>query len=189
MRIIAGKYKGRKLSQVGHPQTRPTSDKIKEAIFHVLGPYFTGGKGLDLFAGSGALGIEALSRGLDSVIFIDHANAAIKTIHKNVNTLALTKEQAKVYRNDAKRALYRLAQAGEVFDIIFVDPPYQTTHYNEIIHKINKLNLIQLKGYIYIEHPPLQPINYDEHYFKQFFQRDYSESIAVTIIQAMKTND
>lgn len=96
--------KGRSLKAVAGTSTRPTTDKVKESIFNMIGPYFDGGRGLDLFAGSGGLGIEALSRGFEHCIFVDRDFKAIQTVKSNLKTLELTKH-AQVYRNDAERAL------------------------------------------------------------------------------------
>src|SRR5690625_4127464 len=99
MRVIAGEFKSRHLKAVPGSNTRPTSDKIKESIFHMLGPFFEGGLCLDLFAGSGSLGIEALSRGMDKVIFVEKSSSAIRIIHKNVEMLKI-ESQCEIYRND-----------------------------------------------------------------------------------------
>ena len=89
MRVVSGKCKGQSLKAVPGNSTRPTTDKVKEAIFNMIGPYFEGGLGLDLFAGSGGLGIEALSRGLERVIFVDRDKSAIGTIHDNLHKCGL----------------------------------------------------------------------------------------------------
>ncbi|EIJ79461.1 methyltransferase [Bacillus methanolicus MGA3] len=124
MRVISGACKGRILKAVPGSSTRPTTDKVKEAIFNMIGPYFDGGLGLDLFAGSGGLGIEALSRGLSKVIFVDKDKKAIQIIHENIKTCGLM-EQSEVYLNSAERALKAIIKRGLVFDFIFLDPPYK----------------------------------------------------------------
>lgn len=123
MRIVSGKFGGRRLSAVPGMATRPTTDKVKEALFNIIGPYFAGGTSLDLFAGSGGLSIEAVSRGIDSAILIDRQYQAIKTIKKNI---AVTKhpEQFTVYKMDAQKAVGMLAQKGQTFQLVFLDPPY-----------------------------------------------------------------
>lgn len=182
MRVITGTLKGRTIERVPSPDTRPTSDKIKEAVFHVIGPYFTGGKGLDLYAGSGSLGIEALSRGVESVTFIDRSNDAIRTIRKNIRNLQLEKNTA-VYRNNALRAVEILAKKDEKFDIIFIDPPYDSKDYTKVLKRIQQLNLANEACYIYVEHSPTKEYLYDEVYYDVFFKREYSQEIAVTIFQ------
>lgn len=123
MRIVAGEYGGRRLSAVPGRKTRPTTDKVKEALFSSIGPYFEGGQSLDLFAGSGGLSIEAVSRGIDHAVMVDRQYAAINVIKKNV---AVTKHPEKftVIKNDANRALKVLAKQDQRFDLIFLDPPY-----------------------------------------------------------------
>lgn len=182
MRVITGTLKGRTIQQVPGPHTRPTSDKVKEAVFHVMGPYFKGGHSLDLYAGSGSLGIEALSRGMHSAIFIDRAREAVQTIRRNIRQLHL-EENATVYRNNALRALDILAKKQESFDLIFIDPPYDSTEYTEVLEKIQQTSLANNRCYIYIEHAPDQQFTYDETYYHNFFKRDYSREVAVTILQ------
>jgi len=99
VRVVSGTCKGRPLKAVPGNTTRPTTDKVKEALFNMIGPYFDGGIGLDLFAGSGGLGLEALSRGLERVIFIDREPKAIQVINENIRDCKF-EEQTKVYRND-----------------------------------------------------------------------------------------
>src|SRR4051794_41215753 len=98
MRVVSGSSKGKTLKAVPGSTTRPTTDKVKEALFNMIGPYFDGGIGLDLFAGSGGLGIEGLSRGLEKVIFIDRDAKAIQVIHENIKSCHF-EEKTEVYRN------------------------------------------------------------------------------------------
>ena len=123
MRVIAGRLKGRRLASVPGTDTRPTTDRVKEALFNIIGPYFSGGWGLDLYAGTGALGIEGLSRGLERVVFVDANPRAVRVIRTNLEALGLT-AQADVYRADARRALVELGRRGVRFDVLFLDPPY-----------------------------------------------------------------
>ena len=119
MRVIAGKHKSKALESLEGRNTRPTMDKVKEGIFNSL--HEVSGIGLDLFAGSGALGIEALSRGMEKVIFVDQNFKAVKVIKANLNQLDLM-TQAEVYKNNADRALKALAKRDIQFDVIFLDP-------------------------------------------------------------------
>ncbi|MBJ3791977.1 16S rRNA (guanine(966)-N(2))-methyltransferase RsmD, partial [Bacillus sp. OA1] len=114
MRVVSGKCKGHPLKAVPGNTTRPTTDKVKESIFNMIGPYFDGGIALDLFGGSGGLGIEALSRGIDKVIFVDRDSKAIKVIHQNLESCRV-QEQAEVYRNDAERAVKALIKREIAF--------------------------------------------------------------------------
>ncbi|AIE59536.1 methyltransferase [Bacillus methanolicus MGA3] len=151
MRVISGACKGRILKAVPGSSTRPTTDKVKEAIFNMIGPYFDGGLGLDLFAGSGGLGIEALSRGLSKVIFVDKDKKAIQIIHENIKTCGLM-EQSEVYLNSAERALKAIIKRGLVFDFIFLDPPYKKQQIPKILETIDKENLLSESGAIVCEH-------------------------------------
>ncbi|WP_297991889.1 16S rRNA (guanine(966)-N(2))-methyltransferase RsmD [Anoxybacillus sp.] len=151
MRVISGKCKGKSLQAVPGMTTRPTTDKVKEAMFNMIGPYFSGGLGLDLFGGSGGLGIEALSRGLDRVIFVDHDAKAVQTIKKNVAACRLT-DQAEIYRNDAERALKAIIKRGLTFRLIFLDPPYKNKQLEALIAIIDAHQLLQKDGFIVAEH-------------------------------------
>ena len=122
MRVVAGSLKGRSIKAVKGTNTRPTTDKVKESIFNIIGPYFDGGMALDLFGGSGNLGIESLSRGIDKVIFVDKEGIAINTIKENVKELRL-EDRVEIYRNDAFRALKALVKREIQFDLILLDPP------------------------------------------------------------------
>lgn len=122
MRVIAGKYKSRQLKSVKSNLTRPTTDRNKENMFNIIGPYFNGGNVLDLFAGSGSLGIEAISRGCDFLYSVDNQYAAFQTIKENVAMLQL--KNAKVYKLDYRKALKRFKDEEIKFDLVLLDPPY-----------------------------------------------------------------
>lgn len=122
MRVIAGIYKKRQLKTPKSNMTRPTTDKNKENLFNMIGPYFDGGVVLDLFGGSGGLGIEAVSRGCDYLYAVDHQYEAFKTIQDNFALLKM--ENAKALKMDYKKALKFLYEKGVVFDYVFLDPPY-----------------------------------------------------------------
>lgn len=151
MRVVSGKFKGRQLKAVPGMNTRPTTDKVKESIFNIIGPYFDGGSALDLFGGSGSLGIEALSRGIDRVVFVDKDGKAIQTIKQNVETFEL-EPRVEIYRNDAMRALNALNKREISFDLILLDPPYKRHHLEDLIHKISDYHLLSETGLIMAEH-------------------------------------
>lgn len=151
VRVVSGVKKGLHLKAVPGTSTRPTTDKVKEAIFNIIGPYFDGGVGLDLFGGSGGLGIEALSRGIDKMIFVDRDQKAIQTIKGNLETCRLL-DQAEVYRNDAVRALKAIVKRDIKFDVIFLDPPYKQQKLTELIEEISKHQLLTSDGVVIAEH-------------------------------------
>jgi 16S rRNA (guanine966-N2)-methyltransferase len=121
MRVIAGTRKGHKLAAPHGLDTRPTSDRVRENIFNLIGP-LDGARVLDLFAGSGALGIEALSRGAASAVLVEHDPDALRAIERNLDHLRLT--GARVVRADVLRTIAEEATAGAKYDLVLVDPPY-----------------------------------------------------------------
>jgi 16S rRNA (guanine966-N2)-methyltransferase len=121
MRIIAGSRKGHTIHAPKGIDTRPTGDRVREAAFNLIGPV-DGARVLDLFAGSGAMGLEALSRGAERAVFVEADAAAARAIKRNLDKLRLT--GATVLRRDAVQALAAEAQAGRTYDLVLVDPPY-----------------------------------------------------------------
>lgn len=122
MRVVAGLYGGRKLTAPAGGETRPTSDRVREALFSVLGPSIQGARVLDLFAGSGALGIEALSRGAAEAVFVDRSRTAINAIRANLDALGI---EAEVRPIEARAALRAASARREAYDLVFLDPPYR----------------------------------------------------------------
>jgi len=124
---------------------------VKEALFNMIGPYFDGGIALDLFAGSGALGIEALSRGVERAIFVDRDMKAIQTIRENMKACHF-EEKSEIFRNDADRALKALIKRKIDFDFIFLDPPYKKQQLVRIMQKIDEHGMLRPEGMIICEH-------------------------------------
>lgn len=121
MRIITGKARGARLKSPKGLMTRPTSDRIKESLFSILGSRVVGRRVLDLFAGTGSLGLEALSRGAASAVFVDYATGNV--LRENAEHTRLS-ETARILRGDVFSSLSRLAAEGATFDFVFCDPPY-----------------------------------------------------------------
>lgn len=151
MRVISGTARGRTLKAVPGMSTRPTTDKVKEALFSMIGPYFEGGTALDLFAGSGGLGIEALSRGMEKAVFIDLEYKSIETIKNNLKTAGV-EERAEVYKNDAERALKVLSKRGVVFDLVFLDPPYRLKTGQKLMEQLDQLRLLAGQATVVLEY-------------------------------------
>ncbi len=122
MRIVAGRFGGRRLSAPPGRATRPTSDRVREALFSILGEAVPGARVLDLFAGSGALGIEALSRGASSATFVERAPAALRVLRGNLAALGL---EAQVVPGDAVKFLRTASAASRQYDLLLLDPPYR----------------------------------------------------------------
>lgn len=122
MRVVAGLYGGRRLVAPPGTATRPTSDRVREALFSVLGATVRGARVLDLYAGSGALGIEALSRGAAAAVFVDHSPKAIAAVKANLQALGI---DAQVRRMEARAALGPPPDLADPYDLVFLDPPYR----------------------------------------------------------------
>ncbi len=141
MRIIAGEFRSRVIKTLQGDQTRPTQDKIKEAIFSRIGPYFDGGCGLDLFAGSGAVGLEARSRGLDKVYFSDVNYPAVQIIKENISILKVS-DQCEVFKLDAMLMLKKMKELNVKLDFVFIDPPYKLKQVDEILKLLVEYDLL-----------------------------------------------
>ncbi|MED4780647.1 16S rRNA (guanine(966)-N(2))-methyltransferase RsmD [Brevibacillus choshinensis] len=151
MRVISGEHKGRRLAAVPGKGTRPTTDKVKESIFNMIGPYFDGGWALDLYAGTGGLGIEALSRGVDRSVFVERDAKAFAVVKQNLETCRL-EGSADLYRMDADRAIRTLATRKQAFDLVFLDPPYAQQKIAEEIRLLQELDLLADGAWIVTEH-------------------------------------
>lgn len=150
MRIIAGEFRGRPIKSIPTNDTRPTLDQVKEGMFNALGQFFEGGIVLDLYAGSGNLGLEALSRGCDRGYFFDQNIKAVRVINENIDSLKVS-DRAKVTKLDAFKALDMLKAERLRFDLIFLDPPYHKERINELLKLIIDGNLLEEDGSIICE--------------------------------------
>ncbi|MBU9711240.1 16S rRNA (guanine(966)-N(2))-methyltransferase RsmD [Evansella tamaricis] len=151
MRVISGTKKGLHLKAVPGQSTRPTTDKVKESIFNMIGPYFEGGSMLDLYGGSGSIAIESLSRGMDHAVIVDRDKKAIETIYSNLKLCKL-EDQAEVFRNESARAIKAIVKKGLTFHLIFLDPPYKKQRLSEELSFIAEKNLLAPNGVIVVEH-------------------------------------
>jgi len=146
MRVISGSARGRRLKEIKIDTIQPTSDKVKEAIFTIIAFDIEGRRVLDLFAGTGQLGIEAISRGAASVVFVDSSGDSVKLINENLRHCNLS-DTAAVYATDALRYL----EYDEKFDIIFVDAPYDTQLTSKALLKIIEFDKLNINGIIICE--------------------------------------
>lgn len=145
MRVIGGQFRSRVLAEFAGENVRPTSDRAREALFNILSLKIYGARVLDLFAGSGALGIESLSRGAKEVVFNDLSKDSVAIVKKNLTTLkiAVNGEQAKVTQSDY---LSCLDMARGQFDLIFIDPPYRFDYGEKALYKIAERGLLSENG-------------------------------------------
>lgn len=148
MRVIAGKAKGTILKTPDGMATRPTTDRVKEAMFSIIQFDLPGAKVLDLFGGTGQLGIEALSRGAKAAVFVDAAESACKIIKENLKRTKM-EDQGRVVRSDY---LLFLKNCKEKFDIILLDPPYSEIFLENSLNLISEIDILQTNGIIVAEH-------------------------------------
>jgi 16S rRNA (guanine966-N2)-methyltransferase len=151
VRVIGGEFKGRQLSVPGGTRIRPTSDRVREAIFDILGPTWTFQRVLDLFAGTGSLGIEALSRGAEEAVFVEQGKGALTVLKGNLKALGL-KSRAWVLPLTAKRGIAVRGERGELFDLIFMDPPYGKDVVGKTLEEIGRCGILPSTGVIVAEH-------------------------------------
>lgn len=162
MKIITGKYKGRIIEGFDIEGTRPTMERVKESLFATIQNNISESIVLDLFSGSGNLGIEALSEGAKYAYLCDHNKKAASTIKNNIDKLKI--ENVKILNMDYKKALSLLHESEVKFDLIFLDPPYNTSYVEESIELIEKYNLLNDKGIIICESSSLDKIIYPNNY-------------------------
>jgi 16S rRNA (guanine(966)-N(2))-methyltransferase RsmD len=160
MRIIAGKYKGRRLKTLEGMHVRPTADRWRETVFNILAPRIVGARFVDVCAGSGAMGIEALSRGAREVVFIENNRRAAQLISDNLQHCAIT-AGARVINRDALTALKYLAQRGLQYDIFYLDPPYDAELYSLLLWLLGKQSLLATGGLVIVEHRRQTPLAAD----------------------------
>ncbi len=160
MRIIAGKYRSRKLRTLGALELRPTSDPLRETLFNILGPGVQGSVFVDVFAGSGAVGIEALSRGADEIFFIESHRPAAEMIQQNLTSLgiaagvlSLGAPRVEILATDAIRGLEMLVRRRVAADYVFLDPPYaEKEHYDRALEFLGAPRLLAPEGCVIVEH-------------------------------------
>ena len=152
MRIIAGTFRSRRLKTLPGPRTRPTSDRLRETLFNVLGPSVRGAVFADAYAGSGAVGLEALSRGAEFVYFLESHRPALRVIQANLKSLGL-EEGFEILPADACTGLRSLEQRGIRFDVVFLDPPYKEAEaYERTLALLGESNLLAPGAAVVAEH-------------------------------------
>lgn len=155
--MITGSAKGRSLKTVKGREVRPTADRVKESLFNVIGARVIDARFLDLFAGSGNVGIEALSRGAEAATFVDLQTAHLKVVEENLRYTNLM-DKAELLRRDARAALQDLGKRGRVYDLIFVDPPYGQDLCPASLEGIAKAGVLAPDGWVLCEHHGKDPM-------------------------------
>lgn len=163
LRIYSGQYKGRRLKSASHPDVRPTTAKVKLSFFDIMQDRVREKIFLDGFAGSGNIGIEALSRGAEYVVFIDHLRESIKLLKHNLEKIGIASDHYRIIKGDFNRSIIHLAKDGFRFDIIFLDPPYELLGYANPLKVIFKRKVLHPDGLIVLERPTR--LKFDARYF------------------------
>jgi len=157
MRVISGASKGRRLLTPRRPSIRPTSDRVKESIFNILGEEVQDKVVLDLFAGTGNLGIEALSRGATRAFFVEKGRQALRLIQRNLLQCGM-EGRYEILPKDVHRAIGILKQRGESFDLILMDPPYEKGLIQKTLKKLNSEKIYHEDSILIIEHDRREPL-------------------------------
>ena len=185
MRIISGICRGRKLVQIQGKDIRPTSDRVREAAFNILGPGIRGKRVLDMFAGTGALGLEALSRGAQSAVFVDAARSSCNVIKHNIDLCRMA-DQAKLVCHDLINA--SLPVFHQPFDLIFMDPPYNKGYPGQVLGKIGFLDILAPGAIIIVEQSVKESLNNPVNSLDKYLEKKYSRT-TLTFLRKSATDD
>jgi 16S rRNA (guanine966-N2)-methyltransferase len=173
MRIISGQQKGHRISSGKNAGIRPTSDRVRESIFNVLREEVAGKRILDLFAGAGGLGLEALSRGATSVTFVDASSQSTNVLRKNLEKLKV-KDRSSVIRQDGLKALHKLRES---FDIVFADPPYGKGFAQRIVESIAQSGVLKHGGILVLEHHKKETFSCPENQLSLVKQKRFGDTM------------
>ena len=186
LRIISGKLKGKKLFTLKGMDLRPTSDRVKEAIFDILQNCIQGQEVLDLFAGTGALGIEALSRGAKRAVFVEGSPQSLAVLYKNLEACRL-REQAEVLSQEVQRGIKILSERGEAFDLIFLDPPYGKGLARRALQALSGRSILASEALVVAEHSPAEDLDAIPS-LERIDQRRYGSTL-VSFFRSESTNE
>ena len=180
LRIIAGDLRGRKLRTGRGNKTRPTANRTREAIFNILASHVRGARVLDLFAGSGAFGIEALSRKADMAVFVDNDDESLLILQTNLNMLSL-QHQTKIIRWNLIKNLNCLKSIPASFDLVFMDPPYNRNMIEPSLRNLHRSQSLAAGTLVIVEHSQQEPVKTNKMPYKSVDHRKYGKSL-VTIL-------
>lgn len=172
MRIVSGKFGSRKLVSVDGMMTRPTSDKVKGAIFSSLGNQFSGGTMLDCYSGTGNMALEAISRGMDRAVCVEINKKALQVIRTNVKNLGVS-DQVKVISGNIFSVL---SQLQTTFDLVYVDPPYKKEENMKLLEALDSYNLVNEDGHVVIESLATQTWSDQVGHFYKYKEKTYRDT-------------
>ncbi|MBW1989679.1 MAG: 16S rRNA (guanine(966)-N(2))-methyltransferase RsmD [Deltaproteobacteria bacterium] len=176
MRIVAGEFKGRRLVAPKDRSIRPTSEKVREAVFAILADEAVDARVLDLFAGSGAMGIEALSRGAKTAVFVDGSAKALELVKKNVAAIGV-QDRTRVIRRDGSGSLDFLSAAGGPFSLVFVDPPYHEDLCAKVLSGLAKSGALAPGAVVVVEHGLREALPKEAGGLRLFDARRYGKTL------------
>jgi len=183
LKIVGGKYRGRKIKSLPKREDtkllRPTTERVKESVFSIINNYLRSSKFLDLFAGTGNVGIEALSRGAEKVIFVENDKRFCKLIAENLKSLGIERNRYEIMCEDFISALKRLKKRKEVFDFIYADPPYERGFYTKIVHMVKNFKLLDRDGILILEEPKKSPFLENDYFIIE--RRTYGTTLVTFI--------
>ncbi len=181
MRIISGTCRGRKLVQIQGRDIRPTSDRVREALFNIIGPAIRGTRVLDLFAGTGAFGLEAVSRGAKQAVFVDAAASSCQVIKKNIE-LCRMDIQTQVVRHDL--ILAPLPELCGPFDFVFMDPPYYKEYPGAVLGQPGFCSLLAPGSIVIVEHASKETLTIPGNSLDKYLQKKYSKTTLTFLREA-----
>ena len=176
MRVIGGSLKGRKLATIRGRIIRPTADRLREAIFNILADRVEKAVVLDLFAGTGALGIEALSRGAQSAVFVDKSKSALAVLKKNIRYCAV-QENATIIKWDILKNLKCIKSFDPAFDLVFLDPPYNKDCIKPVLNTLYRNGALEKGACLVIEHSDTEPVPRELPVFNITDERRYGRTL------------
>ncbi len=174
--MIGGTLKGKKLAGIRGRAIRPTADRLRESIFNIIAPRVADAVVLDLFAGTGAFGIEALSRRARAAVFVDNSRAAVNLIHRNLQMCRL-QDRAQVVCRDVTRGLAAMALRQPPFDLVFMDPPYNQGLVHVGVTLLRRSPLVSPAHRLILEHATDEPLAADPDGYRLYDQRRYGKTL------------
>jgi 16S rRNA (guanine966-N2)-methyltransferase len=177
MRIISGQWRGMRLEAGQHENLRPLTDRIKESVFGIIDDFVEDAQVLDLFAGSGSFGIEALSRGAASVIFCEKDSQATSVIRKNLEKIRCETHRFEIVRADVFKCIRNLFQRNIQFDLIFLDPPFRTPVSQKIFASLSDFDVLRRKGIMIFRHHKKETVLEKMTNFDLFRSKQYGDSM------------
>jgi len=179
MRVLSGKYKGKRLYSSKDLSIRPITNRIKETIFNILYDFCSEKRIIDLFSGTGSLGIEALSRGASSVTFLEHSESSLKVLNQNLKSVGVNLSQIKIVKSDVFDYCTKTSCS---FDLILIDPPFNFSKLQELIDIIINREILEKDGILVIQHEISNPLNEENQKYKIIKQKKIGRSVVSFIV-------